>query len=154
DRVTRDEILRVVQVSSNLGRLSQRINPFMKTFVLKWKPADERSQADIDYFENGNASIQEFANGLSALIQRDHEAYRLTDFAKFVEEVAAFMEEESDLPEAVNRYLPVARKVKKALAGGSEDRIMPNEWRRILLLGSRAYVQYLRYSYFIKDAIS
>lgn len=153
-RITRGEILRIVDVASRLGRITQNLNPYMKIFVLKWQPSGERNQADIDSFDAGDLALRAAAVDLAGLIQRDHDAYRLTDFAAFVREIASFIEADPSVADAVKRFLPVARKVKLALAGGSEDQILPDEWRRIMLLGGRGYVQYLRYHYFIAKEIA
>jgi hypothetical protein len=50
--------------------------------------------------------------------------------------------------------MPIAKKIKAALTGGSEEDVLADEWRTMLLLGSRAYVQFLRYHYFVKLPIA
>lgn len=154
DRVTRDEILAVVQLTRALGKVAEQVNPYMKVYLIKWETRDDRFVRDQKYFEDANAAIQTAAAQLSALVQKKHDPYRLDDVTAFVEQLETFLQAKWPATDALRQFMPVARKVKRALAGGDEAQIVPAEWRRILLLGSRAYIQYLRYHYFIEKALT
>lgn len=152
DVITRSEILGVIEVSKSLKTITVRLNRYMPIFLMKWKVPANPGDEELKYFESGNLEIQRAARGLAALVRKDHEPYRLSSFVELLEEVSKSFGENWPALDAMKRFLPVAQKVKKALAGGDEDLVRSDEWSRILVLGGRGYIQYLRYVYFIQPS--
>lgn len=150
--VTRDELIKTLAVFRELRGLTLRINPEMPVLLGKWSPPNRMTgpEQDLPRFEQSNRELQSVARELGLLIEKNGISYQLDDFLVFFSELSSFYGESWSWVDAVRRYLPVAKKVKKALAGGEEDRISPLEWPRILLLSGRGYVQYLRYTYFLE----
>lgn len=152
DYITRAEIDKLIVLIKSFREMTVNLNPYMKVLSLNWSVSEtNKLQLDIRYFEDANKEIQNAARLLASLIEKNGQGYRLSDFVLLMEEMSSFFGEKWDFPKTITKYMPVIQKVKKALAGGSEDLITPNEWRRFSLLGARGYVQYLRYHYFIKS---
>ncbi len=150
--ITRKELDDSVNVFALLRDLSIDLNPYMKVVTMNWTvDPDQQSHADMDYFEESNLAIQKAAKGLAAIFQRNGQTYALNDFASLIEEIDKFFGEEWEINKTISKYLPVAKKMKKALAGGDGNIVAPQEWSRFGVLGSRGYVQYLRFYYFIKS---
>lgn len=152
ESLTRDEIDKLAVLFRNFSDISVRINPYMKVLVLNWSALrNSKVFEQSEYFEQANIEIQNAARSVAALIEQNGRGYVLADFVTLTKELGAFVGESWELPHTLETYMPLVQKVKKALAGGEESTIAPQEWARFLLLGSRGYVQYLRYYYFIKS---
>lgn len=150
--LTRDEIDKLGVLFENFSDISVRINPYMKVLVMTWSASDSaKMQENAKFFEQANQEVQEAARSIAALIEKNGQGYFLSDFVSLTEELGVFFGENWEFPKTIATYMPVVQKVKKALAGGNENTIVPSEWSRFLLLGSRGYIQYLRYYYFIKS---
>src|SRR5690606_2105751 len=132
-----------------LRNLALDLNPYMKIYVHKWQRSEDQ-KADFDFFEESNLALQEFAEKFSEFILPEHEPYSFQDFIGLMGSLEVFYGEKWEFSQILNEYLPLIQKVKKTVAGGAEEAIHPGEWRSFLLLGARAYVQYTRYTYFIR----
>ncbi|MFZ4403243.1 MAG: hypothetical protein ACOYOK_04005 [Pseudobdellovibrionaceae bacterium] len=127
------------------------LNPYMKLLILDWQPAEDgQQQANIQFFDGANIAVQGAAKKLASLIQKNHLGYNLSDFQIFIREMSKFYKEDWALNQSLQRLMPIIQQLKKSIAGGVATTVDPREWRSFLLLGSRGYVQYLRYYYFIK----
>lgn len=152
DYITRTEIDKLIVLFKNFREMTVALNPYMKVLSLNWAVTDSNKlQLDVRYFEDANKEVQNAARTLASLIEKNGQGYKLSDFVSLMEEMSSFFGESWEFPKTIMKYMPVVQKVKKALAGGDENTITPNEWRRFSLLGARGYVQYLRYYYFIKS---
>lgn len=152
ESISRDEIDKLIELFKNLKVMTVALNPYMKVLSLNWSVSEANNlQRDVRYFEDANREVQNAARSLAALIEKNGQSYKLSDFVTLTEKLGEFLEEKWNFPRTIGKYMPVVKKVKKALAGGNENEITPNEWRRFALLGARGYVQYLRYYYFIKS---
>ncbi|MFP5519514.1 MAG: hypothetical protein ACLGGX_06395 [Bdellovibrionia bacterium] len=149
--ITRKELEDSIRVFSEFKAISLKLNPYMKIFTMNWKDI-KQTDNDVRFFEEGNEVIQDVARSLSSLVIRNTISYRLDDFVKLMAEFEKFYQEEWEVVESIDRFMPVVKKVKKAIAGGDEALVAPNEWESFVLLGARGYVQFLRYHYFIKSA--
>ncbi|MGZ3773074.1 MAG: hypothetical protein ACXVCY_03450 [Pseudobdellovibrionaceae bacterium] len=153
DDLTLDEIDKVIGLIKKLREITVNLNPYVKVLTLKWSVSTQsNSESDARFFENANNEIQNAARSLSSLIEKNGRSYKLSDFVNLMEQTAVFYGEEWEFPKTISKYMPIVEKVKKAIAGGDENSIAANEWGRVTLLGSRGYVQFLRYYYFIKLA--
>lgn len=153
DTLTRSELVGIVEVLKTFKTITVRMNRYVGIFLQTWKAQTVPTEQDLKFFEEGNAEIQKAARSLAALARKDHEPYKMSSFVDLLDEVArTFNDENWSTLDVLKRFLPVAQKVKKALAGGDENLIRSDEWSRILVLGGRAYVQYLRYHYFIEPS--
>ncbi|MBX3033324.1 MAG: hypothetical protein KF865_05305 [Bdellovibrionaceae bacterium] len=151
EHLSRQELLSLVRQIDQFKDLSLRLNPHMSIFALNWRPEDFGTRdRDLERFEQANQTVQAVARDLGALIQKNHPAYDMDDFVRFIAAMSDFAEERWDIVENLQRFMPVAKKVKKALTGGTENAILPDEWRTILIMGARGYVQFLRYRYFVE----
>ncbi|MBV2167952.1 MAG: hypothetical protein KUL82_04515, partial [Bdellovibrio sp.] len=152
EHITRAEIDKLLVLFQNFREMTIRLNPYMKVLSLNWTVSEASSlQSDIRYFEAANKEIQVAARNLASLVEKNGQGYKLSDFAVLMEEMGNFFGEKWEFPNVIKKYMPIAKKVKRALAGGDENTIAPSEWGRFSLLGARGYVQYLRYYYFIKS---
>jgi len=152
DYITRAEIDKLIALLQNFREMTVNLNPYMKVLAMNWSVSDSsKLQVDVRYFEDANKEVQNAARLLASLIEKNEQSYRLSDFTVLMEELSGFFGESWEFPKTIALYMPVVKKVKKALAGGDENSVAPTEWRRFALLGSRGYVQYLRYHYFIKS---
>lgn len=157
ENVTREEVMHAARLFVDLKRITVHLNPYMKILVQKWKPQNLTIlsyRADVDFFRAANLEVQAAAKDLSLLIQAQHDPYKLDDAVSFLREISKFYNEDDGMVDQVRKFLPVVKKIKIALAGGSEEDVRPGEWRRMLLLGGRGYMQYLRYKYFIQGPIN
>ncbi|XGC79656.1 hypothetical protein ACES2L_09985 [Bdellovibrio bacteriovorus] len=151
--ISRAELDKILVLTKSLREITIKLNPYMKVLSLNWSVTEANNiQRDVKYFEDANREVQNAARTLAALIEKNGQTYKLSDFVFLMEEMGTFFKEKWEFPKVIARYMPVVKKVKKALAGGQENSITPNEWRRFALLGARGYVQFLRYHYFIKSA--
>lgn len=146
------ELDRLLSLFRDLRAMTLRLNPYMKVYSLNWVTSNYSGlQKDAQYFEEANKELQSAAKTLASLIEKNESSYKLSDFVLLTENLSVFFGEKWTFPKEINKYIPIVRKVKKALAGGDENSVTPSEWRRFALLGARGYVQYLRYHYFIKS---
>lgn len=152
DYLTRGELDKTIALLRNFRTITVKLNPYMKIYSLNWEVAEDANvQSDIRHFEAANAELQDAARALASLIEQNAQGYNLSDFVVLMQEMSLFFGEHWEFPQTINKYMPIVKKVKKALAGGDENSITPSEWRRFSLLGARGYVQFLRYHYFIKS---
>lgn len=148
----RQELDKLVELFKTLRSLTLSLNPYMKIISLNWQAPRKVSFAEsVAVFEDANQEIQKSARILADLIEKNEHSYKFPDFVIFMRELSDFFGEGWSFPDTMEAYLPVLEKLKKALAGGEESYIRPSEWRRFLSLGSRGYVQYMRYYYFISQ---
>lgn len=152
DYLTRAELDKTISLIRSLREITVNLNPYMKVIALRWEVSETPSmQRDVRYFEEANKEIQDAARTLASLIEKNGQSYYLQDFVVLMREMSQLFGETWEFPDVISKYMPIIKKVKKALAGGDENSITPNEWRRFSLLGARGYVQFLRYHYFIKS---
>lgn len=152
DYLTRAELEKVILLMGSLKSITLRLNPYMKVISLNWAVSELPGvQSEIRHFEEANTELQNAAKTLATLIEKNGKGYDLSDFPVLMRELSYLFKESWGFPEVIETYMPIVKKVKKALAGGSENTITPNEWRRFTILGARGYVQFLRYHYFIKS---
>lgn len=150
--ITRDELKKLVEFSNKMRGISLKILPYMQVFSLNWKVSGARNiESDIKFFENANLEIQDAAKSIAAIVEINNHDYSIEDFVVLLDELSALYKENWSFVDKMRAVLPLVYKLKKSLAGGSEQLISAHEWRRFLLLGARGYIQYLRYHYFIKN---
>lgn len=150
--ITQKELDRTQDVFKLLKTVTVRLNPYMKVLVLKWKVSGTKAiQSDLEFFEEANVELQNSARALADHIEKNGQTYNLSDFVTFLKQLSSVLEENWSMNQTIETYMPVVKKVKRALAGGNENSVAPTEWRRFSLLGARGFVQYLRYYYFIQS---
>jgi hypothetical protein len=153
EALTRVELDQIIDLFGEMKSVTVRINPYMAVISQKWSDGQTRdSQEDAKFFEKANDEIQGAAGELADLIVKNNKSYNLDDFVTFMKEYADFYGAHWTVPAQIEKYMPVVKKIKRAIAGGSADIIQPSEWKSFILLGVRGYTQYLRYYYFIKSA--
>jgi hypothetical protein len=150
--ITQKELTSMQDVFSMLNGITVRMNPYMKIMVLKWSVSDTNQvQKDMLFFEEANKELQNSSRALAAHIEKNGQTYKMSDFVTFLRELSKTLGDEWPGVDKVAKAMPLIKSTKKALAGGKEESIAPNEWRRFSLLGARGYIQYLRYYYFIEQ---
>jgi hypothetical protein len=149
--VTRAELNQTIGILSRLRGLAVQANPFMKIYTLNWKISNDQN-TDTQYFEGANEQLQSVAKSLAVFMLPNHQPYSFQDFTSLLTEISGFYKESWKFIGTIENYMPLIHKVKKAVAGGNEDSISPGEWNGFLLLGTRTFVQYLRYNYFLSPA--
>lgn len=149
--LTRDELTLVVNLLTEFRRMSLTINPSMKILTMHWKPDEQLNDAQMEEFERANYAIQDFIKDFASLVKKNNPSYDLNDIPILLKELEKFYADNWSWLPKVDQYIPLLKKIKKAIAGGDENFVAPVEWRIFMLLGGRAYVQYLRYHYFISN---
>jgi hypothetical protein len=148
------EIDQLVLVFKKMGELTESIYPYMILYTGKWKPKNEKiTQGDLDYFENGSEKLNQLVEQLIEWVHLDNADYPIDNFLVFLHEFDKMMNRTVDFSSPVEKLFPVLKKLKVMLASGSADFIAPTEWKSFLVLGSRGYLIYLRWSLFFKDRI-
>jgi hypothetical protein len=149
--ISRTELFQLIEVSEQLRVISLRILPYMKVYSFNWQLTQSLNlNKDIRYFENANIEIQEAAKSIAAIVEANNQNYKIDNFVVLLEEIANLYKEDWQIIASLKNVMPLVFKLKKSLAGGAEDTIASHEWRRFSLLGTRGFIQYLRYYYFIK----
>lgn len=149
--LTRNELTSVINLLGDFRRLSLAINPSMKILTMNWKPEGPMNDAQMEEFEKANFAIQTFVKDFASLVKNNNPSYDLNDIPVLMKELEKFYDDNWGWLPKLEQYVPLLKKIKKAIAGGEEDFVAPAEWRIFMLLGGRAYVQYLRFHYFISD---
>lgn len=148
--ISRVEMRNLTRVFAELKKVSLDINPYMKVYNLSWKVSELQGlDQDMQFFEAANIQVQQSAKDISEIISRNGQAYELSSVVTLFTELSKFDTEAWDWIQDLEDAMPLVFQLKKALAGGKENEIEPQEWRRFALLGSRGYIQYLRYFYFL-----
>lgn len=150
--ITRSEVDRLLSLFGVLRKITVNLNPYMKVLALSWSlNGEDKLQGEIKFFEDTNKEVQQAARTLAAIIEENGQSYKLSDFANFISLIGTLFEEDWEFPKTIQKYMPIVKKVKTTLSGGDEDLVTPTEWRRFAVLGSRGYILFLRYYYFIKS---
>lgn len=150
--ITLSEINQSISVIKKFKTIALALNPHMKILMLNWDVANRSaSNEDLKTFELANEALQKAASDLTAMILANRPTYVISDFSNLMKEFAKFYKENWAVNEKIERFLPVVKKVKRAIAGGDEAQIVDQEWNSFLLLTVRGYVQFLRYYYFIES---
>lgn len=151
DYLSLNEMNLLIDLFRSLRAMTIGLNPYMKVLAMQWSVQTAMELPEESrYFEESNRALQEAAKTLASLIEKNGASYQLSEFVIFTENLNKFFGQNWSFPKKIATYMPVVKKVKKALAGGDEDSITSAEWRRFALLGARGYIQFLRYYYFIK----
>ncbi|MGZ5279234.1 MAG: hypothetical protein ACXWC9_04800 [Pseudobdellovibrionaceae bacterium] len=150
DSISRVEMKNMSPVIRDLKRITLQLNSYMNVFTLNWDSSYMRD-LNSNHFEDATFAIQHAAKDLGGIIEKNGLPYRMEYVTNLLREFETFSQSGWAWISEVEKAIPLVKKIKKALAGGSEDEIAPTEWRRFALLGARGYVQYLRYHYFIKS---
>lgn len=152
DFVTKAELARSREVFAAFKSICLKLNPYMKVYIQDWETSKGGDlQRDMKFFEEANETSQVAARELASLISKNHQAYVISDFENLMAELSKFYGESWESVRQIHKFLPVVKKIKKAIAGGDEGTISSTEWKSFVLLGVRGYIQYLRYTYFIQS---
>ncbi|MFN7453772.1 MAG: hypothetical protein ACK5RO_03840, partial [Pseudobdellovibrionaceae bacterium] len=150
EAITRKELEKLAAFAVQMRSLSLRLLPYMKLYSLNWKASGFKElNEDIRYFEAANLEIQNAARELGDTFARNRQSYQLENFIILLEEVAKLDSSSWDWLDDLRKAMPLVYKLKKTLAGGTENSIDASEWKRFAVLGVRGYIQYLRYHYFL-----
>lgn len=149
--ITREEFANIANIITKLHGLSVRMNRYMGVYTLNWHASGD-DYTDTEFFESANDSLQDFSKEISELMVRDHQPYSFDDFFGLLDQLGKFYHENWEIVGTMKEYMPLVSKIKKVVAGGPEDRIQYGEWKNFLMLGARAYIQYTRYVYFLKES--
>lgn len=144
--ITRQEIRDLIQTMQSVKGLTLRANPFMKIYLMK---AETGGALPKDAFDKADTELYAIAQSFAGLVRKDYQDYSLKDLGNLVQEVMKFVDSKSEL--SIPKYLTVAQNIKATLLGGEKPQlVLPGEWKPILETASKAYVQYLRYHYYIE----
>jgi hypothetical protein len=146
-----DELSLLINLMNNLRDLFKELNPSMKILTLNWESQLKSGDVTLQDFESVNVNFVKIIHSLSDLIYKTDNEYAFSDFYEFLYELSQFSNNSWGWLKDVESFLPLAKKLKKSITGGSEDTLKDKEWDLFLVLGGRGYVQYLRYYYFIKN---
>lgn len=152
--ITRSEIRSLISRVDRFRELTLKVNPYMKVLLQKWEPSFDQTTGlsqrdDVAFFDEANRSLREVAREVGELIQANGQAYRLDDVVVLLQELSSYIGDDWTVTQAVARFMPLAKKLKKSLTGGGEERIEANEWKLVSVTTLRTYMQYLRYQYFV-----
>ncbi len=153
DRITRAELLRLIHFAEKMKSVSMKILPYMKVYTRNWQlNSSGNLQENLQYFEDSNLAIQDAVKSLAELISGDDQTYAIANLAGLLHEIEALYNVHWPWLDTLDHGLPLVSKLKGALAGGNPALIKANEWRRLSILLSRGYIQYLRYFYYIQKS--
>ena len=151
--LTRSELKKLMAFADEIQGLSLELLPYMKIFSLNWQSHGRATlSADQKFFNDANIAIQDVGARLGERVAQNGQSYEISHFLLLLKDVERLSDSEWPFLTKLEEMLPLVKKLKKSLIGGQEDLIEANEWGRFALLGSRGYIQYLRYYYFIQHA--
>jgi|GEM_PF-1170436 len=150
--ISRTEMTNLISVIGSLKQISIEILPYMRVYSLNWKVGGYSTvDQDVQYFEAANLEIQKAARDLATLIEKNGQSYPLDSSITLLTEIQNLMGNSWSWIATIQNAMPLVQKLKQTLSGGDGNVVAPTEWRQFSLLGSRGYIQYLRYHYFIQD---
>lgn len=146
------EIDQLIVVFKKMGELTDVLYPYMILYTGKWKPQGQSvTQSDLDYFELGSQKLDLLIEQLISWVHLENESYPMDHFLIFLKEFDKMMNGTVDFASPVEKLFPVLKKLKVLLAAGHADFVAPTEWSNFLVLGSKGYMIYMRWSLFFKD---
>ncbi len=153
DSITRLEMKNLLSVIETMKQITLGLNPYTKVYFQHWQLSESQSlQEQMAFFEASNLQIQKAARDLGNLIQKNGIAYHLDNVVLLSKELSNLNGSNWTWIPKLEQTMPLVRKLKKSLTGGSESDVEPKEWTQFALLGGRGYIQYLRYYYFLESA--
>ena len=151
DKISRVDLAHLAQFARSMKNISEDLAPYMKVYAMKWGVQGYRTLSnDVQFFEKANDQIQIAAKDIATLIAANGKGYELKYFPAFLHQLELLDGSSWDVVPEIERLMPLIQKLKQTLTGGDPEVVGPQQWRQFALLGSRGYVQYLRYYYFIK----
>jgi hypothetical protein len=153
DSITRVEMQNLLSVIASLKQITLQLNPYAKLYFFHWKLSEAESLQDqMNYFQAANMTVQKASRDLGSLIEKNGMTYHLDNAVVLVKELAKLNSANWPWVDKFEKAMPLVRKLKRTLAGGSEAEVEPKEWTQFALLSGRGYMQYLRYFYFLESA--
>jgi hypothetical protein len=150
--ITRAEMSNLISVLGSLKQISIEILPYMRVYSSNWKVGGYSTiDQDVEYFEAANLEIQKAAKDLATLIEKNGQSYPLDSVVTLLTEIQNLTGSNWPWIATIQDAMPLVQKLKQTLSGGDGNVVAPTEWSRFSLLGSRAYIQYLRFHYFIQN---
>lgn len=151
DYIKPQELSLLTGLMKNLKSIFVELNPSMKILTLNWESQLKSGDVTLQDFESVNVNFVKVIHHLSDLIYKEDNEYFFSDFYEFANELSQFSGSSWEWVKKVEEFLPLVKKLKKSITGGSEESLKDREWDLFLVLGGRGYIQYLRYYYFIKN---
>ncbi len=151
DYISPIEFELLVKLMNNLKSLFVELNPSMKILTLNWESKLQSGDVTLQDFGSVNTTFVKVIQKFSSLIFKTENEYFFDDFYSFLSEVAHFTQSSTAWLNKLAEFIPLVKKMKKSITGGSEDSVKDKEWDLLLTLGGRGYLQFLRYYYFIKN---
>jgi hypothetical protein len=149
--ISRTEMTNLIDVINSLKQISLKVLPYMRVYSMNWKVGGYSTiDQDVEYFESANLMIQNAAKDVATLIEKNGQSYPLDSVVTLLTEIQDLMGQDWSWIDSIKDAMPLVQKLKQTLTGGDGNIVSPTEWRRFSLLGSRAYIQYLRFHYFIQ----
>lgn len=151
--ITRAELIRISRFIQETKEMTLLLLPHMRVYTMSWDIANSsKNQKDLEKdFADASSDLTKATDRLAVWLTTNNQSYSLRDFNRFLVELRNQFAQDWSFVDKLGQYLPVLEKTKKALIGGNEYDITSEEWRNFMLLGSRGYVQYLRYHYFLRN---
>ena len=151
DKISRVDLAHLADFARSMKNISEDLAPYMKVYAMKWGVQGYRTLSnDVQFFEKANDQIQVAAKDIATLIAANGKGYELKYFPAFLHQLEILDGTSWDIVADIEKYMPLIQKLKQTLTGGDPSVVGAQQWRQFALLGSRGYIQYLRYYYFIK----
>lgn len=148
EKITKEEIIRLVDVFARYKPELLKLNPHMKVITGKWA-ASGNQQQDQRQFNEAKRALISFLDHLGRDLAYTQRSYELNDMFNLVEKIASIVNaNESTLSTIRNARVAIIA-FKKSLIGGDSSLTGP-EWVSFTQTLSQAYAQYLRIQYFLK----
>lgn len=151
DYISPTEFELLIKLMNNLKSLFVELNPSMKILTLNWESKLQSGDVTLQDFSSVNTNFVNVIQKFSNLIFKTENEYFFDDFYSFLSEVTHFTQSSTSWLNKLAEFIPLVKKMKKSITGGSEESIKDKEWDLLLTLGGRGYLQFLRYYYFIKN---
>lgn len=151
DYISPTEFDLLIKLMNSLKSLFVELNPSMKILTLNWESKLQSGDVTLQDFSSVNTNFVNVIQKFSNLIFKAENEYFFDDFYSFLSEVTRFTQSSTSWLNKLEEFLPLVKKLKKSITGGSEESVKDKEWDLLLNLGGRGYLQFLRYYYFIKN---
>lgn len=151
--LTKSELAKADVVLERLKIISESLFPYMRVYLGQWSPeVDFLSSRDAEFFEEAYGRLHSAAIELGGLFLKDSPDYYFDYLSNLFHEVDLLIGQDSTLGQFADQFVPLLKKVKVAIAGGSEDYLKSTEWKKFINLSFRGFGQFLRFKYFVRDS--
>lgn len=150
--VTKSELQYAIQILNVLKEELTRIRPVVKT--LNATLIEEQELRDLGRnLKNADRALNKAVESLSAILTKSKRSYSVDDFAVFMDEFRKFIrwDEHVSASRPGSSWKEVLVAFKRINVSEDREKIAPEDWPKLLTLGYRWYLNYLRFKVGVRD---